>query len=226
MCSASNFHSSDLVLSLSLLPCSYNSFRIHTVDYTNGANLWWFASEIALIHPSPMTLFSKTNINMLFSVKPIHYSRRWLWWVSTSSLHVGFCSGLSPACLQSVGHPADTILAPFTRVCWPQPVFVVCILNAQQRGIPFGPVVFLKQAICNCSTLYMAWGKLKAQIKWIHILCGPQQRKHSFCCPAVDRTIQPIKLSLWLPLMKISFFFWCLTKFFLSKLASFFFSKS
>ncbi len=98
-----------------------------------------------------------------------------------------FCSALSSACLQSVGHPADTILAPFTRVCWPQPAFVVCILNAQQRGIPFGPVVSWKKP--SATALFFTWPeeRLQAQIKRRHTLYGPQQRMHSFRCSAAGR---------------------------------------
>lgn len=76
------------------------------------------------------------NINIFFS-------NRTEWSIDQSvflcpSRQFLLCSALSSACLQSVGHPADTILAAFTRVCWPQPAFVVCILNAQQRGSLLG----------------------------------------------------------------------------------------
>lgn len=132
-------------------------------------------------------------------------------------LHVAFCSALSSACLQSVGHPADTILAPFTRVCWPQPAFVVCILNAQQRGIPFGPVVSWNKP--SATALLSTWPEERgqAQIKWIHILYGPQQRIHSFCHPAVGRITSTHKTFLWVPLIAISISFWCLRKSFSSK---------
>lgn len=120
----------------------------------------------------------------------IHYGRRW---VSSAHgacsflLHDALCSALSCACSQSVGHPADTILAPFTRVCWPQPAFVVCILNAQQRRIPPGPAVSWNKPSATAPLSPWPWERWQAQIKWIHILYRPQPRIHSFCRPAVDR---------------------------------------
>lgn len=114
-----------------------------------------------------------------------------------SASRAGFCFALSSACSQSVGHPADTILAPFTRVCWPQPAFVVCILNAQQRGIPFGPVVSWNKPSATAPIFTWPEERGRAQIKWIHELNRPQQRIHSFCHPAADRITH--KTFLWVP---------------------------
>ena len=139
-----------------------------------------------------------------------------------SSSHISFCSALSPACLQSVGHPADTILAPFTRVCWPQPAFVVCGLNAQQRGIPFGPVVSWNKPSATAPLSTWPEERGQAQIKWIHILYGPQQRIHSFCRPAVGKITSTHKTFLWVPLIAISISFWCLRKSFPSESRSVF----
>lgn len=139
-------------------------------------------------------------------------------------LHISVFVLLSVACSQSVGHPADTILAPFTRVCWPQPAFVVCILNAQQRGIPFGPVVSWNKPSATAPLSTWPEERGQAQIKWIHILYGPQQRIHSFCCPAVDRITLTHKTFLWVPLMPIRFTFWCFQKV-LSLKIIFFFQK-
>lgn len=148
-------------------------------------------------------------------------TRKWLESVLPPS-NVSFCSALSSTCLQSVGHPADTILAPFTRVCWPQPAFVVCILNAQQRGIPFGSVVSWNKPSATAPLSTLPGERGQAQIKWIHILYGPQQRIHSFCRPAVDRITSTHKTFLWAPLMAISISFWCLRKSFLLKSRFFF----
>lgn len=60
-----------------------------------------------------------------------------------------------------------------------------------REGSLVGPVVSLKQAICNCSALYMAWGK-RTQMKWIHILCGPQQRVHFVLMLCIE-LLWPIK---------------------------------
>lgn len=68
-------------------------------------------------------------------------------------------AALSSLCLQSGRHPADTILALFTRVCSPQPAFVVCILNAQQRGIPFGSVVSWNKSSASALLPALAWGE-------------------------------------------------------------------
>lgn len=88
---------------------------------------------------------------------------------------------------------------------------------------PFWARGFLKQAICNCSAL-STWPEERgqAQIKWIHIRYGPQQRIHSFCRPAVDRITSTHKTFLWVPLMAISISFWCLRKSSLSKSRSIF----
>lgn len=152
-----------------------------------------------------------------FIFRTPHSNRRSVFF---SSLHLGFCSALSSACLQSVGHPADTILAPFTRVCWPQPAFVVCGLNAQQRGIPFGPVVSWNKPSATAPLFTWPEERGRAQIKWIHILYGPQQRIHSFCRPAVGKITSTHKAFLWVPLIAISIAFWCLRKSFPQNLFS------
>lgn len=99
------------------------------------------------------------------------------------TISTNFCSALSTRCLQSSQHPADTILAFFTRVCLPQPRFVVCILNAQQRGIPFGPAVSWNKPSASAPLPTWPKGRERTQIKWFHRQRSPQERIHSFVFP-------------------------------------------
>lgn len=161
-----------------------NGPRLLVGDFKNCSNLWWIPFKMALntsmhitISVKTMMFVNKTNINVLCLTVCVPLS---------FTCHVGICSLLcSPAVWwTSCWH----YFSPFHKGVLTAACLCSLYTKCTAERDPFWARGFLKQAICNCSALSTCPEERgHAQIEWIHILWGPQQRIHSFCRPAVDR---------------------------------------
>lgn len=141
----------------------------------------------------------------------------------TSSSHAGSCSALCFAvCWTSCWH----YFSPFHKGVLTAARLCSLYTKCTAERLPFWPCGFPETSHLQLLPSLHGPRKDEGTNKVNSYSCGPQQRKHSACCPAADGIIQPIKGFLWLLLIAISFSVWCLTKFFLLKVSLFWGGKS